>query len=96
MSSPSTPASPSVWARRKQTPTLSLSSITPPNTGTSDRFPFPPSPSSVSPGLVIDANVVVSSDDLAQWKSEAGLLNQKIGGVVLALSREKVKEVAER
>lgn len=95
---PPTPSSPSVWTRRKDkaTPTLNLTSITPPNTGTSDRFPFPPSPSAVSPGLVIDANVVATTDDLTQWKAEAGELNLKINAVVLALSQDKAKEIAER
>ena len=90
---PPVPPSPGVAARRKGPkghvlPTLPLSAFTPPNTGTSDQFPLPPSPSAINPEKVIDANVITPSGDLAQWKEEIGreLEDDKIAGVVVNLT----------
>ncbi|KIK67308.1 hypothetical protein GYMLUDRAFT_37396 [Collybiopsis luxurians FD-317 M1] len=73
----------------KSLPKLPLSAFTPPNSGTSEKFPLPPSPSTVHPERVIDANVVASSGDalLSLWKKEAGPnLGSRIGGVVVSLA----------
>ncbi len=86
---PPTPKSPSVGARRKgpkQLPTLPLSVFTPPNTGTSDKFPLPPSPSALHPEEIVDAHVIAANGDLSTWKSQAGQnLGGRINGVVLSL-----------
>lgn len=78
--------SPSVGARRKNVklPKLPLSAFTPPNSGTSDRFPLPPSPSAVHPTALVDAAVAGTVD---AWKSQLGdSLAAKSRGVVLALA----------
>lgn len=55
--------------RKGLRPTLPLSAFSPPNTGTSDRFPLSTSPSSLHPVRVVDTHVLTSLD---QWKIEAG------------------------
>lgn len=86
---PPTPPSPGVGSRRKGIkPSLPLSAFSPPNSGTGERFPLPPSPSTVHPAVVVDAHVVVSDADptLASWKKEAGqALGGRVGGVVLSM-----------
>jgi hypothetical protein len=88
---PPTPPSPGVGLRRKgpkALPRLPLSAFSPPNSGTSERFPLPPSPSAVHPDSVVDGNVTLSIEDinLGQWKKEAGqVLGGRICGVVLSL-----------
>ncbi|KAF8200926.1 hypothetical protein BJ912DRAFT_843679 [Pholiota molesta] len=70
----------------KDLPKLPLSAFTPPNTGTLESFPNPPSPNSLQPAKVIDANVVSKDASYSQWKKEAGqALGSKIRGIVLAL-----------
>ncbi|TFK44800.1 hypothetical protein BDQ12DRAFT_717949 [Crucibulum laeve] len=74
----------------KNLPTLPLSAFSPPNSGTSESFPLPPSPSLVHPASVVDANVIPVKGDLslAAWKSQAGDLlagRMSNGGVVLSL-----------
>ncbi|CAL1708249.1 unnamed protein product [Somion occarium] len=90
---PPAPPSPGVGARRKGPkghvlPTLPLSAFTPPNSGTSEQFPRPPSPSTIQPEKVIDANVIAPTRDLSRWKKEIGqeLNDEKIGGVVINLT----------
>lgn len=99
---PPTPPSPGVGLRRKgpkTLPRLPLSAFSPPNSGTSERFPLPPSPSTVHPESVVDAHVVLSDEDLTltQWKKEAGqVLGGRIGGVVLSLPEAGLeKAIAE-
>ncbi|KAJ4483305.1 hypothetical protein J3R30DRAFT_3284080 [Lentinula aciculospora] len=87
----SIPPSPPGGRRKgpRSLPKLPLSAFTPPNSGTSEKFPLAPSPSTVHPENVIDANVVAQDgdDSLSRWKSEAGPhLSSRIGGVVLSLS----------
>ena len=86
---PPTPKSPGVGARRKdpkQLPTLPLSVFTPPNTGTSDKFPAHPSPSTLHPEEIIDAHVLNASGDLSGWKSETGqTIGGRVRGIVLSL-----------
>lgn len=72
----------------KSLPRLPMSAFSPPNSGTSEKFPLPASPSTVHPEKVIDSNVVVLDGDLnlSEWKKEAGqVLGGRIGGVVLSL-----------
>lgn len=74
-------------------PRLPLSAFSPPNSGTSDKFPLPPSPSTVHPDRVIDAHIVATNGDLSQWKDEAGeVLGSRIGGVVLSLEGKQPAE----
>ncbi|KAJ7346729.1 hypothetical protein DFH08DRAFT_869146 [Mycena albidolilacea] len=88
---PPQPSSPNVGVRRKgpkTLPTLPLSAFSPPNTGTGEFFPLPPSPSTVHPAVVVDAHVVVTDADttLASWKKQTGQdLTSRISGVVVSL-----------
>ncbi|KAH9054186.1 hypothetical protein EDB87DRAFT_1647814 [Lactarius vividus] len=81
---PKLPPSPGVGARRKgpkSLPTLPLSAFSPPNTGVSDNFPLPPSPSTVHPDSVIDASV---RDSIPEWKKQtAGSLDGRVSAVVV-------------
>jgi hypothetical protein len=82
------PVSPGVGARRKgglkAIPRLPLSAFSPPNSGTGEKFPLPPSPATVHPETVIDTAVAAS--DLADWKARLGAnLDNRISGVVLEL-----------
>ena len=64
------PISPGVGARRKgpkSLPTLPPSAFSAPNTGISDSFPLPPSPSTVHPDRVVDASVRSS---ILEWKEQ--------------------------
>lgn len=83
------PSRPSTMPPRKfpkDLPKLPLSVFTPPNTGTQESFPLPPSPNSLHPTKVIDANVVSKDANYTQWKKEAGqALGSKIRGIVLSL-----------
>ena len=85
---PPPPLSPGVGARRKgpkQLPRLPLSVFTPPNSGTSDKFPLLPSPSAIHPKKILDANVRVANNDLQHWANDTEL-GTKTGGVVAILS----------
>ncbi|KAF9263240.1 hypothetical protein L218DRAFT_336969 [Marasmius fiardii PR-910] len=87
---PPHPTSPNPATRRKvhkTHPLLPLSAFTPPNSGTSDKFPLPPSPSTVHPEKVVDANVAFSSElDLSRWRNDAGqILGSRVGGLVVTL-----------
>jgi len=96
MSVPPTPLSPSS-RKHKAPPSLPLSVFTPPSTGTADRFPFPPSPTSVTAGSIVDASVVVSDDDLGQWNLEAtSELKNNISGVVLLVKADDVQQLVEK
>ncbi|KAK1225706.1 hypothetical protein PQX77_011326 [Marasmius sp. AFHP31] len=84
---PPTPTSPGVGLRRKgpkTLPRLPLSAFSPPNSGTSDRFPLAPSPSTVHPEKVVDANVALTEDGqaIARWQKDAG---QALAGRVTEL-----------
>ena len=96
MSVPPTPLSPNT-RKHKVPPALPLSVFTPPATGTADRFPFPPSPTSVTAESIVDANVVVTSTGLTQWISEATAeLKNKISGVVLLVKADDAQQLVER
>lgn len=96
---PPTPPSPGLAGRRKgpkTLPRLPLSAFSPPNTGTSETFPLPPSPSTVHPESVIDGHVVIEKGDthLDQWKREAGnVLGDRVVGVVVALPEHHPAEI---
>ena len=82
------PGPPGVGARRKggpkAIPRLPLSAFTPPNSGTGEKFPLPPSPGTVHPDAVLDA--AVTARDLESWKATLGPnLDKRISGVVLAV-----------
>ncbi|KAH9161435.1 hypothetical protein EDB89DRAFT_2116826 [Lactarius sanguifluus] len=63
----------------KSLPTLPLSAFSPPNTGVSDNFPLPPSPSTVHPDSVIDASV------------RAGPLDGRVSAVVVKASEGELE-----
>ncbi|KAG6832632.1 hypothetical protein H0H92_014468 [Tricholoma furcatifolium] len=84
---------------RPPKPRLPLSAFSPPNTGTGESFPLPPSPTTTHPSVLIDANVIVAGGnlDLAQWKSEAGsVLGTRTSGVVLSLPGADLEKVVEQ
>ena len=93
---PTPPSPPHVGRRRKgpkTLPRLPLSAFSPPNSGTSDRFPLPPSPSTIHPDSVVDAHVVAAGD-LSHWKQEAGeVLAGRIRGVILSLQDKEPTEI---
>ncbi|KAI9461254.1 hypothetical protein BJY52DRAFT_1203514 [Lactarius psammicola] len=68
----------------KSLPTLPLSAFSPPNTGVSDNFPLPPSPSTVHPDSVIDASI---RDSIPEWKKQTvGSLDGRVSAVVVKVS----------
>ena len=82
----------------KTLPRLPLSAFAPPSASTSDSFPLPPSPHSVHPSQVIDANVILTDEDvgLTRWFGEAGTnLSERVVGVVLTLPITKQENVNE-
>ncbi|KAJ7251531.1 hypothetical protein B0H12DRAFT_1119421 [Mycena haematopus] len=91
---PPQPPSPGFGNRRKglkkTLPSLPLSAFSPPNSGTGEFFPLPPSPSAVHPAVVVDAHVLIADadDSFASWKKETGEeLAGRVGGVVLSLPK---------
>lgn len=82
--------------RPKNLPKLPLSAFSAPNTGTSETFPLPLSPSAVHPDTVIDANVIVKDGDvtLAHWRQESGLaLGNKQTAIVVFLSQDDLPNI---
>lgn len=92
--------SPGVGARRKglkSLPRLPLSAFSPPNSGTSDRFPLPPSPSTIHPVAVIDSYVSAREGSLDAWQPTVGRhAPRTIDGVVLALPVDSQQAVIDR
>ncbi|KAH9952980.1 hypothetical protein BC827DRAFT_1349606 [Russula dissimulans] len=89
---PNPPMSPGVGARRKgpkSLPTLPLSAFSPPNTGMSDSFPLPQSPSTVHPDRVVDASVRGS---ILEWKEQtSSLLASRVSAVVVKTSEDELE-----
>lgn len=89
--------SPGVGARRKgpkTLPKLPLSIFTPPNTGSSEKFPLPPSPDSLQPSAIADANVIAPGGDLSKWEREAAeVLDDKASGVIVSLRGTDPKDI---
>ena len=78
----------------KTLPRLPMSAFSPPNSGIGERFPLPPSPSTIHPDSVVDAHIVTTTGDLSQWKQEAGkVLESRIRGVVLNLQGKQPEEI---
>ncbi|KAI9456610.1 hypothetical protein F5148DRAFT_366928 [Russula earlei] len=89
---PHPPISPGVGARRKgpkSLPTLPLSAFSPPNTGLSDSFPLPQSPSTVHPDRVVDASVRGS---ILEWKKQTnGPLAGRVSAVVVKAGENELE-----
>jgi len=83
----------------KSLPRLPPSAFTPPNATTGDSFPLVPGSNTTHPPKIIDANLIIASEDinLTRWLREAGPnLSQKIAGVVLTLpgsEQDKLKDI---
>ncbi|KAH7913926.1 hypothetical protein BJ138DRAFT_1001322 [Hygrophoropsis aurantiaca] len=67
----------------KNLPSLPLSAFTGPNSGTSDKFPLPPTPSAVFPVSIIDAHFATTSGLQLQSQTE----KDKRHGVVLTVQK---------
>ncbi|KAF5380374.1 hypothetical protein D9615_004501 [Tricholomella constricta] len=99
---PPTPPSPGAGTRRrvpKPKPKLPLSAFSPPNSGTGDSFPLPPSPTTTHPKVIFDANVIVANGDLklSLWKAETGqIMGSRVGGIVLSLPGADLEKVVEQ
>ena len=85
---------------QKPRPKLPLSVFTHSNTGTSEVVTPVPSPSSIHPVTVIDANVITLHGDpcLTQWKKkEVGeVLGARLDGVVLSLPGANLEEIIDQ
>ncbi|KAG1716640.1 hypothetical protein ID866_518 [Astraeus odoratus] len=82
--------------RRKNPPKLPLSAFSPPNTGTSDTFPLPPTPSAVVPVGVVDSHLRVSASpaSIDQYKENVGQLTlEKITAVVLTIDSQRSNDI---
>src|SRR5712691_6821258 len=90
------PMSPGVGARRKgpkSLPTLPLSAFSAPNTGISESFPLPPSPSTVHPDRVVDASVRGS---ILEWKEQtSGALGGRVRAIVVKASDSELEGFAQ-
>ncbi|KAF8590964.1 hypothetical protein K439DRAFT_1644488 [Ramaria rubella] len=80
----------------KTLPRLPPSAFSPPNSGTSERFPLPPSPSTTHPVAVIDG-YVSANEVLQDWKENIGhSAPRKVNGIVLALPAGSSADVVDQ
>ncbi|KAI0700893.1 hypothetical protein BC835DRAFT_1404707 [Cytidiella melzeri] len=87
------PPSPGVGVRRKgpkSLPRLPLSAFSPPNTGTSEQFPLAPSPSTVYPATVLDAQVSESNQAFA---AAAAIPEVNVEGIVVSLAEKRTEDI---
>jgi hypothetical protein len=79
----------------KPKPRLPLSAFSPPNSGTGDKFPLPPSPATVHPQAVYDASARIPSiDALNGYSSTLGnALSSRLKGVVVSIPEDAVNSV---
>ncbi|PVF95264.1 hypothetical protein CPB86DRAFT_711581 [Serendipita vermifera] len=79
----------------KPIPRLPLSAFSPPNSGTGEKFPLPPSPATVHPEAVYDASARISSiDALNGYSSTLGnALSSRLKGVVVSIPEDAVNSV---
>ncbi|KIM30690.1 hypothetical protein M408DRAFT_328214 [Serendipita vermifera MAFF 305830] len=89
----------SLSARRnkpaKAIPRLPMSAFSPPNSGTGERFPLPPSPTTVHPTTVLDSSAAISSiDTLGTYTAALGTsLSSRLSGVVVSVPESAVGSV---
>lgn len=73
----------------KNLPTLPLSAFSPPNTGTSESFPIPPTPSTVVLDGVIDSHLRVTAE------GQAAVGQDILKGVVFTLDGQQSGDVVK-
>ncbi|KAH0827959.1 hypothetical protein J3R83DRAFT_3597 [Lanmaoa asiatica] len=71
----------------KEIPRLPLSAFSPPNTGTSDTFPLPPTPSLIVPSGVVDSHLEVSLNAAGGYEADIGHLKPAHKRAVVLSSR---------
>lgn len=71
----------------KEIPRLPLSAFSPPNTGTSDTFPIPPTPSLIVPTGVVDSHLQFSLDAAGGYGTDIGHLEPAHRRAVVLSSR---------
>jgi len=77
----------------KNLPKLPLSAFSPPNTGTSDTFPLPPTASAVVPAGIIDSHLRVP-ESIEQYRQVIGqLVLERIRGVVLTADTQSSDDI---
>jgi len=79
----------------KAIPRLPLSAFSPPNSGTGERFPLPPSPTTVHPQAVLDSSATISSiDALTAYSAALGTsLSGRLSGVVVSIPESAIGSV---
>jgi hypothetical protein len=88
------PISPGVGARRrgpKSLPTLPPSAFSPPDSGISDSFPLPQSPTTVHPERIVDARVRCS---IPEWKEQvngSSIGGGRVGAIVVKTSESDLE-----
>ena len=74
----------------KSLPTLPLSAFSPPNTGISDSFPLPQSPTTVHPERIVDASVRCSIPEWKEQTNGSSLGGGRVGAIVVKANESEL------
>lgn len=82
----------------KPTPRLPLSAFSPPNSGTGDKFPLPPSPGTVHPSSVFDGGISLTSiDDLGGYLDAAKAVHSdRLNGLVVSVPSDGLETLEQK